>query len=146
MTSIIEADHDRRHGRHRRRHGRRQLYLPMFKLISVGGWRQLVTLSKHRELDPGALTAALATFCDRWDRLEDAHPYASAGGDPALPIACLLAPQASPESWWLLGWSLIAVACCRRSTVGTRGCDAGRSRRPTSSWSWTWLIVTALSR
>ncbi len=68
-----------------------------------------MTPSKHREPDPSALTAALANVGDRWDRLKTLIRTRLLVATLALPIGVLLAPQASPESWWVLGWSLIAV-------------------------------------
>ena len=59
--------------------------------------------------DPTALTAALANVGDRWDRLQTLIRARLLVATLALPIGVLLAPRATPESWWVLWWSLLAV-------------------------------------
>ena len=59
--------------------------------------------------DPSALTAALANVGDRWDRLTTLIRARLLVATLALPIGVLLAPRATPESWWVLWWSLLAV-------------------------------------
>jgi len=59
--------------------------------------------------DPSALTAALANVGDRWDRLQALIRARLLVATLAVPIGVLLAPRATPESWWVLWWSLLAV-------------------------------------
>lgn len=59
--------------------------------------------------DPTALTAALANVGDRWDRLKTLIRARLLVATLAVPIGVLLAPRATPESWWVLWWSLLAV-------------------------------------
>ena len=65
--------------------------------------------NRDPQTDPTALTAALANVGDRWDRLQTLIRTRLLVATLALPIGVLLAPRATPESWWVLWWSLLAV-------------------------------------
>jgi two-component system, NtrC family, sensor histidine kinase PilS len=68
-----------------------------------------VTSTRDLHHDPTALTAALANVGDRWDRLKTLIRTRLLVATLAVPIGVLLAPRATPESWWVLWWSLLAV-------------------------------------
>jgi PAS domain S-box-containing protein len=68
-----------------------------------------VTTTRAQQPDPTALTAALANVGDRWDRLKTLIRARLLVATLAVPIGVLLAPRATPESWWVLWWSLLAV-------------------------------------
>lgn len=68
-----------------------------------------MTAQKRQEPDPTALTAALANVGDRWDRLKTLIRARLLVATLALPIGVLLAPHATPGSWWVLWWSLLVV-------------------------------------
>ena len=68
-----------------------------------------MTSTRDPQHDPTALTAALANVGDRWDRLKTLIRTRLLVATLALPIGVLLAPRATPESWWVLWWSLLAV-------------------------------------
>jgi len=68
-----------------------------------------VTSTRDPQTDPTALTAALANVGDRWDRLKTLIRARLLVATLAVPIGVLLAPRATPESWWVLWWSLLAV-------------------------------------
>jgi PAS domain S-box-containing protein len=68
-----------------------------------------VTPPRAQQPDPTALTAALANVGDRWDRLKTLIRTRLLVATLAVPIGVLLAPRATPESWWVLWWSLLAV-------------------------------------
>ena len=59
--------------------------------------------------DATALTAALANVGDRWDRLKTLIRSRLLVATLAVPVGVLMAPRATPESWWVLWWSLLAV-------------------------------------
>ncbi len=68
-----------------------------------------MTSTRDPQPDPTALTAALANVGDRWDRLKTLIRARLLVATLAVPIGVLLAPRATPESWWVLWWSLLAV-------------------------------------
>lgn len=68
-----------------------------------------MTPSRASYTDPTALTAALASVGDRWDRLRTLIRSRLLVATLALPIGVLLAPGASASSWWVMWWSLLAV-------------------------------------
>jgi two-component system sensor histidine kinase PilS (NtrC family) len=59
--------------------------------------------------DPTALTAALANVGDRWDRLKTLVRARLLVATLAIPVGVLMAPRATPESWWVLWWSLLVI-------------------------------------
>jgi len=68
-----------------------------------------VTRVPSPQQDPSALSAALASVGDRWDRLKSLIRARLLVATLALPIGVLLAPRATRESWWVLWWSLLIV-------------------------------------
>lgn len=68
-----------------------------------------MTSARTTQPDPTALTAALANVGDRWDRLKTLIRTRLLVATLAIPVGVLMAPRATPESWWVLWWSLLAV-------------------------------------